>query len=106
MTAAVFNIPTSQASTKDNPDWEKMDLESLPPVLAKQVSAIHEADQAVRAMKAQFAEQFNAAYSEPVPAGMVRRFGFNYNGLSFANVVPTNKKGKSLVKFTAKKAAK
>jgi hypothetical protein len=102
MTVASFNVPVPAKSSKDI-EWEQLDLTSLPPVLAKQVTAIHEAEQAIRAMKAQFAEQFNAAYSEAVPAGMVRRFSFKFDGLSFGNVIPTGKNGKTKITFTARK---
>ena len=102
MAIAAFNVPVPAKS--NDVVWEQLDLTSLPPVLAKQVTAIHEAEQALKAMKAEFADAFNNAYSEAVPAGYVRRFGFKFNGLSFGNVVPnTTKGGKAKVTFTAKK---
>lgn len=103
MAVAAFNIPVPPKASKSEIEWENMDLESLPPSLAKQVTAIHQADEAIKAMKAQFAAEFNAAYSEPVPAGMVRRFSFKFDGLSFGNAVPL-KGGKAKIKFTGKKA--
>lgn len=100
---AQFNIPSPIKSNSKDIEWETMDLASLPPVLAKQVTAIHEAEEAIKAMKTSFANDFNSAYSEPVPAGMVRRFGYRFNGLSFGNAVPNTVKGKGKVQFTAKK---
>jgi hypothetical protein len=102
MAVAAFNIPTPSKNSNDI-EWESMDLASLPPVLAKQVTGIHEMEQAIKAAKIKFAEDFNTAYSEPVPTGMVRRFSFKFDGLSFGNAVPTNKNGKSKVTFTARK---
>ena len=99
--AAMFNVPGVTKSGEVA--WEQLDTTSLPKVLAEQVTNIHEAEQQLKAMKASFANDFNNAYSEPVPAGMVRRFSFKFDGLSFGNVVPTNKSGKTKVTFTAKK---
>jgi hypothetical protein len=103
MSVATFNIPGVTKSNSKDIEWESLDITSLPPVLAKQVTTIHEAEQAIKAMKAKFAEQFNASYSEDIPVGMVRRFSFKFDGLSFGNAVPTTKNGKSKVTFTAKK---
>jgi hypothetical protein len=100
---ATFNVPGVTKANSNDIEWEQLDLTSLPPVLAKQVTGIHEMEQAIKAAKAQFAEQFNAAYSEPIPAGMVRRFSFKFDGLSFGNAVPNSKTGKAKVQFTAKK---
>jgi len=99
---ATFNVPGAIKNSKEI-EWESMELASLPPVLAKQVQSIHEAEQQVKAMKAKFADDFNGAYSEAVPTGMVRRFSFKFDGLSFGNIVPTAKNGKSKVQFTARK---
>ena len=104
MAIAAFNVPVPVKSNSKDVEWETMDLASMPMVLQKQVTAIHEAEQTLKAMKAKFADDFNTSYSEPVPDGMVRRFGYKFNGLSFGNVVPnTVKGGKSKVAFTAKK---
>jgi hypothetical protein len=104
MSIAAFNIPSVVKSSSKDIDWETMELSSLPPVLAKQVTAIHEAQEVLKAMKAKFADDFNTSYSEPVPDGMVRRFGFNFKGLSFGNAAPnTSKSGKAKVTFTARK---
>jgi hypothetical protein len=102
MTVATFNLPSTKSNSKDI-EWEQMELTSLPPVLAKQVTTIHEMEQAVKAAKTKFAEQFNDSYSEAIPAGMVRRFSFKFDGLSFGNAVPNTKNGKTKVSFTAKK---
>ena len=100
--AAMFNVPAPVAKSGEVA-WESMDLASLPKVLAEQVTNIHAAEEQIKAMKKSFAEDFNNAYSEAVPAGMIRRFSFKFDGLSFGNVVPTGKNGKSKVTFTAKK---
>lgn len=100
---ATFNVPGVTKSSNSDIAWEQMDLGSLPPVLAKQVTAIHEADEAIKAMKASFAKDFNASYSEPIPDGMVRRFSYKFDGLSFGNAVPNTKSGKAKVTFTARK---
>jgi hypothetical protein len=100
---AQFNIPSPVKSNAKDVEWESLDITSLPPVLAKQVTTIHEAEQTIKALKAQFAEAFNSSYSVPVPDGMVRRFSFKFDGLSFGNAVPNTKNGKAKVTFTAKK---
>lgn len=100
---AMFNIPGATKSNDKEIAWESMDLASLPPVLSKQVTTIHEMEQAIKKAKIAFAEIFNNAYSEAVPEGMIRRFSFKFDGLSFGNVVPTGKNGKTKVTFTAKK---
>jgi hypothetical protein len=104
--AAMFNIP-GVTKSNDKIEWETLDLKSLPPVLAKQVTAIHEAQTALAKMKESFGGQFNELYSEAVPDGMVRRFSFKFDGLSFGNVdAKVMKSGKAKVTFTAKKVAK
>ena len=103
--ATMFKIPSVPASSSDKPEWEALELASLPSILAKQVSAIHEGEQALKAMKAKFAQDFNASYSVDIPDGMVRIFGFNFAGVSIANVVPrTRKGGKAKVTFVARKS--
>jgi hypothetical protein len=100
---ATFNVPGVSKSNGSDIAWETMELKSLPSALAKQVTAIHEAQEVLKTMKASFADEFNTSYSEPIPDGMVRRFGFNFKGLSFGNAVPNTKNGKAKVQFTAKK---
>jgi hypothetical protein len=100
---ATFNVP-GVTKSNDKIEWETLDLKSLPPVLAKQVTAIHEAQTALAKMKETFGEQFNSLYSEEVPADMVRRFSFKFDGLSFGNVdAKATKNWKAKVTFTAKK---
>jgi hypothetical protein len=97
--AAMFNVPVAPKSNKSEIEWSQMDLESLPEELALEVTSIHEAEQQIAEMKANFAKKFNSMYVEPIPAGMIRRFSFKFNGLSFGNAVPNQKTGKSKVQF-------
>ena len=104
MAIAAFNIPVPAKSEEGKIPWETLELPSLPPVLAKQVVAIHEAQETIKTMKASFAEAFNNAYAEEIPDDMIRIFGFNFKGVSIANVVPKARKGtKGKIKFVAKK---
>lgn len=103
MAIATFNLPVPSAKDDDKVKWTKMNLKSLPAPLARQVTAIHEAETLLKKMKASFADDFNNAYSEAVPDGYVRRFGYKFDGLSFGNVIPNEVKGSKAVDFTAKK---
>ena len=100
---ATFKVPSVSASSSNEIEWEMIEMASLPPQLAKQVKAIHEADEQIKAVKAAFVEQFNDMYSELVPAGMVRRFSYKFDGLSIGNAVIKTKSGKGKVQFTVKK---
>jgi hypothetical protein len=103
--AAMFNVPgVTKSDNKSEIEWETIKLETLPPVLAKQVTAIHQAQTALAEMKAKCGNDFNTMYSEEVPDGFVRRFSYKFDSMSFGNApADTKRNGKAKVAFTAKK---